>query len=790
AASRGTLGDNGPVGTVRVSNLTGALRGQPLRAAADLELAGSRYHLSRLDATLGPARLSAAGWLGDRWDLGFTAAVPNLAPLVPQGAGSVAAEGRITGTTEALRLAATAKGENLLLGTRSAAGVDARIEAGLDPASPLALDVTARDVKDGERRIDTLTLRGRGTRADHTVNAAARNEEGSLELALAGGLQADNAWQGAIRQLDLRSKPIGDWSLTGPAQLAASAEAVRLADFCWQRAQGGRLCAGGGWAQAGPWNVDATVSSVPLNVLEPVLPPDLVITGALEGTVVARGSGTALAGAQIDLRPGPGEIRFPGQEGRTVTFRYEQGVLRVQAGAGGTGTASARLVLVDAGTLTAEARLPRFAAGADLSTQPLDGKVEVRMTDLGFLAGFVPDVRNPQGRLTAAYTISGTVARPRLAGEAQLADGRADLPEFGLELRDLRLAAVGDGSGSLAIDGSARSGPGTLTIKGRAGLVPSAETPVQLAIAGRRVQAMDTEEIDLLVSPDLQVAYAGDLVRVTGEVTIPEADVNIEDRRKKGPVQASEDVVFVGQEPAPARDLAVAARVRLVLGKDIEVNVLGLKAKPTGSLLVSDEPKRGTRATGELEISGGTFKAYGQDLAIERGRLVFAGPLDNPAVDLRASRKAEDGTVAGINAKGTLREPEVTLWSEPAMPDAEALAYLLLGRPLNQAQPEEGDRLANAATSLGLKGGNMIAKRLAARWGLEEARFESKDGSLDQASLLLGKYLSPRLYVGYGIGLFEAVNTFRIRYLIDDSWTLQAESGEGTSADVLYTVER
>ncbi len=276
AASRGTLGDNGPVGTVRVSNLTGALRGQPLRAAADLELAGPRYHLSRLDATLGPARLSAAGWLGERWDLGFTAAIPNLAPLVPQGAGSVAAEGRITGTIgakEALRVTATAQGKNLLFGTRSAEGVDVKIEAGLDPASPLALDVTARDIKDGERRIDTLTLRGRGRRADHTVTAAARNAEGSLELALAGGLSATNAWQGAIRQLDLRAGAIGDWSLSGPAQLAASAEAVRLVDFCWQRAQGGRLCADGGWSRAGPWNVDATVASVPLNVLEPVLPP-------------------------------------------------------------------------------------------------------------------------------------------------------------------------------------------------------------------------------------------------------------------------------------------------------------------------------------------------------------------------------------------------------------------------------------------------------------------------------------------------------------------------------------
>jgi translocation and assembly module TamB len=223
----------------------------------------------------------------------------------------------------------------------------------------------------------------------------------------------------------------------------------------------------------------------------------------------------------------------------------------------------------------------------------------------------------------------------------------------------------------------------------------------------------------------------------------------------------------------------------------VQIAVFGLKAKPTGSILAIEEPGKVTRGVGELELNEGTFKAYGQDLTIERGRLVFAGgPISNPGVDVRAYRTAKDGTVAGINAKGTVQSPEVTLWSKPQMAQADALAYLLLGRPLDQAQPQEGDRLANAATALGLRGGNLLAKKLAARFGLEEARIESENGSLEQASLVVGRYLSPRLYVTYGLGLFDAANTFRIRYLLNPKLTLQAESGAGTSADLLYTVER
>jgi translocation and assembly module TamB len=123
------------------------------------------------------------------------------------------------------------------------------------------------------------------------------------------------------------------------------------------------------------------------------------------------------------------------------------------------------------------------------------------------------------------------------------------------------------------------------------------------------------------------------------------------------------------------------------------------------------------------------------------------------------------------------------------MGQSDALAYLLLGHPLGQSTPQEGNLVANAAASLGLKGGNLIAKKIAARFGLEEARFEST-GGLQEASLVVGKYLTPRLYVTYGIGLFQPVSTFRIRYILGRIWTLQAEQGTGTAADILYDVEK
>src|SRR5688500_14235662 len=106
--------------------------------------------------------------------------------------------------------------------------------------------------------------------------------------------------------------------------------------------------------------------------------------------------------------------------------------------------------------------------------------------------------------------------------------------------------------------------------------------------------------------------------------------------------------------------LEVEARVRVVLGEDVTLRAMGLRTELEGSLLVVDHPGQpAPTASGELRLEEGTFRAYGQDLTIERGRLFFAGgPISNPGIDLRAYRRVPEGDVlAGLQARGTLRAP-------------------------------------------------------------------------------------------------------------------------------------
>jgi translocation and assembly module TamB len=57
-------------------------------------------------------------------------------------------------------------------------------------------------------------------------------------------------------------------------------------------------------------------------------------------------------------------------------------------------------------------------------------------------------------------------------------------------------------------------------------------------------------------------------------------------------------------------------------------------------------------------------------------------------------------------------------------------------------------------------------------------------------ALVLGKFLSPRLFISYGISLTESINTLKLRYTLSDKWILKLEAGEAQSADAEFRIQR
>jgi len=787
------------VGKVVVESASGTLRERDLVARGTVLLRGETVSLASVEGTWGPGRLALSGQISPQLALAFEVQKLDLASVNASTSGILTATGTVRGSPTAPVVDARISGERVGWGDYRTATLSGRFALDLAPGGAIDIDLDATDLQLANETLDTVTVRARGTREAHTLSIAARGENDSFDLAASGGLPATSPgqpleWNGTLTRLSTNSDEAGHWELAAPTPLRIGAAEVRVQQLCWVSA-GARLCADFEWrgatSPAGEaLNVAATITDLPLGLLDRLLPPDVRFTGTVSGDVRLRTlAGGVLVGEAV-ARPSPGTTLESASRGDRARLQIDGGEIRLSADAGGVAVRGA-LTLAGNGSVQGSVNLASYRLGKPFATQPLAGRVTAELGDLAFLQTLVPMLGTTGGKASADLAFSGTLGTPEVSGNARLTGASTAVPSLGLQLTEIEITASGRGDGPLQVAGSLRSGEGTLEISGSTPLLPREGVPLRLHLEGQRVEVADIDEAHVVANPDLQVEYDGALLRLTGVVIVPEARITYRADRQ-GAVRPSRDVVFVGTEVPQAVDVgvAIAARVRIVLGRDVKLSAQGLETKLRGALMVVEEPGQGTRASGQLELSEGTFKAYGQDLVIERGRLNFAGgPILDPGIDVRAYRKVpEDNVTAGINARGTLRAPEVSVWSDPSMSESEALSYLLLGRPLETTTQQEGSLLANAATSLGIRGGNLLAKKLGAALGLQEAGIQAGD-TLQQAAFVVGKYLSPRLYVSYGIGIFDAASTLRLRYLVSEHLNIEAQTGARTSGDALYTIE-
>ena len=231
--------------------------------------------------------------------------------------------------------------------------------------------------------------------------------------------------------------------------------------------------------------------------------------------------------------------------------------------------------------------------------------------------------------------------------------------------------------------------------------------------------------------------------------------------------------------------------MHLILGERVHINAFGLDSELLGELTLRKQPNRDLAAEGRISLVGGVFSAYGRKLTIRQGELIYTGPLDDPIVDVRAVREIEtiDGKViAGLHLTGRAQSITATVISEPVMAEADALSYLVVGRPLNQATEAEGGDLSGAAVALGLKRADRLIEQIGQTMGLDQLSLTGDGG--ESTALVAGKQLNRRLYARYAYGVFSRLGTFLLRYRMSEKLTLEAATGEIQSIDVVYSVEK
>jgi translocation and assembly module TamB len=232
--------------------------------------------------------------------------------------------------------------------------------------------------------------------------------------------------------------------------------------------------------------------------------------------------------------------------------------------------------------------------------------------------------------------------------------------------------------------------------------------------------------------------------------------------------------------------ITTALALTLDPGPDFQVRGRGISTRLEGKLALSTSARDTTPSlSGTLRTVRGSYQAYGQQLDIEQGVLRFSGAYNNPAIDILAIRPNLTQRV-GVQISGSALSPLVRLYAEPDLPDAEKLAWLVLGRSAANGGAETAVLQQAALALLGGKGKGLSAS-LAQAVGLDELSLRGA-ASTDTATLTLGKRLSRDFYVAYEHSLAGTLGTFSIFYDLSRRFTLRAQAGEQSAIDLIFTL--
>jgi translocation and assembly module TamB len=809
--------------TFSISGLKGQVNQRPVAGKAKISLDGNHLQITGLNVRSGKSRLSGAfayqprsssqasssqtAKLNANWDLH----IADLQLLTTDLQGSVTSKGSITGALDRLAgqlqlQASSIQFENYKLDN---ANLDADID--LTEKTESRIYLAMKQATLGGLPVESLQLDITGTAPQHSIKMVV-TQDPKNQLAIRGtGNWQNDRWEFSTRETLLRTEQFGQWRQTQTAVIEAAADRFAVNLLCLSRENAtdntegnnsknagnktnnsinkGELCGSVDSKDYKNWESDLRIRTIPFAMFKEFLPPQF---DSIDVDISGRGQFkySQQRGALLNFKAS-GEngvisgIKIEGED-TTVAFNHMEFAL---SNLNGRLEATTSVSIQDTGNIELAFAFPHWSK---LAIPPFDeriqGHVDVDLTNLALLAVISNDIKNPVGKWQSDIAISGTLQAPVLVGESRLQASSLTLTRLGLTLRDVDLKATSDEKRAVTISGSAKSGKGKVNISGSLNDYRAAEPTGSINIKGENFELARIPEATIIVSPDLHLTLNENAIKMTGDILIPEANLTIFTPTKT--ITPSPDVVIVSKEqtqktPPP---LNLSSKIRIILGDNVKVQGYGFTGRLKGSVLVDDSGEL-TTASGEINIVEGKYAAYGTTLDIARGSLSFAGgSIDNPLVDVRAQRVVGDVT-AGVLAQGNIQSPKISLFSIPPMDDSNTLSYIILGQPLNAASDQDGKLLANAAASLGLLGGEKLAKEIGERFGIDEIKIQT-DETTNDASLLLGKYLSPDFYVGYAIGIGNAVDTLQIQYKLTEQWVLKTSSGEQQKAEILFSIEK
>ncbi|MGY8857894.1 MAG: translocation/assembly module TamB domain-containing protein, partial [Pseudomonadales bacterium] len=674
--------------------------------------------------------------------------------------------------------------------------------------SPSQLIVTAEGLDAAGQSFDSVKASFNGTEKSHVVDLNVANKQLDVGARLKGGFDRDRlSWSGVIGKGRIKSK-YATLNQLQPAQLIVNLPynqggenrdlKVQLAAHCWQATdQTGKLCLREKLvASPDQGEVNVALQNLDTSLFSVFLPEDIDWNGKINGKAIVGWQRGRPPTINTTLYSDNGKIGLVQDgESTSMTLPYKRVSLIALSVPEGI------KLRTDINTGRGARGYAEVVVDPYKDPKPISGALVLNELDLAIFKPFFPGMRVLRGNVTMAGGLGGTLTKPQFYGDVKLSDGRIAMLDLPVNLSKVNAAAKIRGT-QATIDGTFNSGTGEGELSGTVNWQQKLQA--KLSIVGEGLVITQPPLLVAEIDPDIDIIVRpGDrYVDIKGAISVPSATIR--------PPEASEDIITQTEDAvvldrrlignidevlAISKPWSINADIGVDLGDDINFRGFGAVIPLAGAINVTQNGTGIMRARGVVQVSRRTnINAFGQSLELNYGQVRFNGDVMKPSLSIEAA-KTINGKTVGLRVQGTTESPNIIVFNNAGLTQQQAMNALVTGRIDNKSATqisEQGfksqvtNNLAAAGLSFGLSGTRSLTNQIGQAFGLQSLTVDAS-GSSEDTNVNVTGYVTPDLYIRYGVGVFNAQNSLSVRYQLTRRIYVEASSAAENAVDVVYS---
>ncbi len=628
--------------------------------------------------------------------------------------------------------------------------------------------------------LDALNATLSGNEKQHQLNIKIDSNIASTDLLIDGTLDRNRNWRGELLKTSITTE-MGRWQLDRNIALAYNIKQSEafVGVNCWLQ-DVTSICLNKDVEIGRLTQIDLSMNRFELKKLDRFIAKDTQVVGEASLHVIAKLVAKKAPEVKASLYLPQGSINQTAELPIVLAWDKVKVEARLQDN---IVNANWLVAFTNNGQLDGQIRI------SDLANQKmLKGRSTITDFSLSMFQPMLGEFSQLQGEINSDINFSGPILKPKLFGQLAVDDILLKGSGFPIDINkgDINISLNGY-EGSLA--SKIATPDGDLNINGHADWKDLANWQVIAGVNGNNLQVNVPPIVKLKVNPNMQIRIIPTLATITGTITIPWGRIVV-DQLPQSAVSVSKDQVILNNELQPVEiqtqlPMKVETDIQVIIGRDVQLSAFGLEAALVGQLNVA-EKENNPYITGDVNIEDGTYRSFGQDLQIKKGKILFNGPADQPYLDIEAIRNPEntqDDVVAGVKVDGPASAPRVIIFSTPSMPQANALSYLLRGQ--NIGVGSGNGAMTTTLIGLSLARSGKVVGEIGRAFGVRDLHLDTA-GFGDESQVTISGYIAPNLQVKYGVGIFNSLGEFSLRYKIASDFYVETVTGINSAVEFIY----